>query len=83
MTTDAAGHMKDGMYAERYGDRFLTVFNDSGEQAEVTIDLYRDLPLESRNVLSGREIAWQTSGQYGKAAITLDSEDVAVITLAR
>ena len=58
-------------------------FDDSGEQAEVTIDLDRDVPSKSRDVVSGREVTWQKSGQYCKATITLDSEDAAMITLVR
>ncbi len=68
--------------AERAGDAgsrpsYLTVFNDSPERRTATITLEGAAPGSSRELLSGRAIAWKD----GKTTITLGGEDVAVIEM--
>jgi len=63
------------VYVERFGTRYLTVFNDSPERRTVTITYEGKAPESSRELLSGRTIAWQD----GKATLTLAGEDVAVL----
>jgi hypothetical protein len=67
----------DRVYVERFGNRYLTVFNDSNERRTVTIRV--ELPTAtSRELVSGRNIAWD----HGQTVLTLEPEDVAVIDLA-
>jgi len=65
------------VYVERFGDRYLTVFNDSRDRRTTTIRT--ELPIQdpSRELLSNRPIVWDD----GKATLTLEPEDVAVIDL--
>jgi hypothetical protein len=65
------------VYVERFGQRYLTVFNDSSQQRTVTIRLEGKAPASSRELLSGRELPWLG----GKTTLTLDAEDVAVIDM--
>jgi hypothetical protein len=66
------------VYVERFGDRYLTVFNDSRERRTTTIELAGlDAPKPSRDLVTGRSITWRE----GKAKLTLEGEDVAVIEL--
>jgi len=65
------------VYVERFGERYLTVFNDSPERRTVTITLEREAPGSSRELVSDRPITWHE----GKATLTLGGEDVAVIEL--
>lgn len=46
------------VYVERFGEKYLTVFNDSAEQKTVTITLEGRVPGPSRELLSGKELAW-------------------------
>jgi hypothetical protein len=57
---------------ERFGNRYLTVFNDSAQRRAVTIEIGG---FGSRELVTGREIARKD----GKMTMTLDAEDVAVI----
>ncbi|MDY0168134.1 MAG: hypothetical protein RBS80_16420 [Thermoguttaceae bacterium] len=63
------------VYVERFGDRYLTVFNDSDSQQQVTVQLDGLEPGRSIELLTGREIAWN----HGRATFSLAAEDVAVI----
>ena len=70
------------VYLERFGPRYLTVFNDSPERrtATITLDGYRPSSsgkLVGRELLSGRSISWQDH----KTTLTLAGEDVAVLEL--
>jgi len=65
------------VYLERFGARYLTVFNDSPDERTVTIRLESGTPLSSRELLTGRGVPWQD----GKTTLTLKAEDVAVIEL--
>lgn len=65
------------VYVERFGDRYLTVFNDGSQRRTVTIRREGKAPASSRELLSGRTLSWQD----GKTELTLDGEDVALIRL--
>ena len=67
------------MCLERWGDRYLTVFNDSDREQTTTLTLDgRDVPSTCLDLVRGRRVAWT-----GKATpITLGPEDVALIDLA-
>ena len=65
------------VYVERFGDRYLTVFNDSRQSRDVTITLQRKPPESSCELLTGRTVAWRD----GQATLTLDAEDVIVLDL--
>ncbi|NQT86524.1 hypothetical protein HQ560_07150 [bacterium] len=65
------------VYVERFGDRYLTVFNDSQERRAAIIALDSKPTRASRELLSGRPIAWK----QGRATFVLDAEDVAVVDL--
>jgi len=65
------------VYVERFGSRFLTVFNDSAERRRVTISLERTPPEVASELVHGHTIRWQ--GQ--QTSLTLDGEDVAVIEM--
>jgi hypothetical protein len=66
------------VYVERFGARYLTVFNDSTEQRKVRITLDGiAAPGAGRDLVRGTEVTWQ----HGKTALTLGGEDVAVIDL--
>jgi len=63
------------VYIERFGERYLTVFNDSGQRRTVTITIEGDAPAKSRELLHDMAVNWSA----GKAQIALEAEDVAVI----
>jgi hypothetical protein len=68
------------VYVERFGDRYLTVFNDSSERRTVEIALDPPTPAgqrETRELVGGGSITWRD----GRASLTLEGEDVAVIEL--
>jgi hypothetical protein len=62
---------------ERFGDRYLTLFNDSRQQQEVTITTEVDIKGPTRELLTGRDVVWRDK----KATLTLGPEDVAVLQL--
>ncbi len=76
--TNAQTNQKD-VYVERFGDHYLTVFNDSPRQQHVTLSTQIPLGASAKDLLSERYIMWQD----GKATFTLAGEDVAVIKLNR
>jgi len=65
------------VYVERFGRRYLTVFNDSPARRTTTLRLEGLKPSAARALLSGRALSWST----GQATLTLDAESVAVIEL--
>ena len=65
------------VYVERFGDRYLTVFNDSLEQRTVSIKLEQDTPKTSRELIHGRTITWRDQ----RTELTLDGEDVGIIEM--
>jgi hypothetical protein len=70
-----SGHPK--VYVERFGTRYLTVFNDGGEKVSATISLEAAAPAKSRELVNDATVEWKD----GKATLTLEVEDVAVIDL--
>jgi hypothetical protein len=67
----------DRVYVERFGDRYLTVFNDSPEPRTATIRLETPAPAASRELVTGTPVTWTD----GTTTLSLKSEDVAVIDL--
>ncbi|HUT92835.1 MAG TPA: hypothetical protein VMY37_25300 [Thermoguttaceae bacterium] len=65
------------VHVERFGERYLTVFNDGPDRRTATVRLDFDPPSSSRELLSGRAISWRQR----QATLALDAEDVAVIDL--
>jgi len=65
------------VHLERFGSRYLTVFNDSPQQRTVTIRLEGKAPQSNRELLTARAIQWRD----GTTTLRLDGEDVAVIEL--
>jgi hypothetical protein len=66
------------VYVERFGDRYLTVFNDSSDRRTVTIRLELPAPAASRELVTGKEISWNG----GATTLTLAPEDIAVFSLS-
>jgi len=62
---------------ERFGNGFLTVFNDSTERRTVTITLERKIPKAARELIHGQSLNWHDQ----QTSLTLDGEDVAVIEM--
>jgi hypothetical protein len=65
------------VYAERFGEKFLTVFNDSSERREVTISLEQNAPKTSLELIHDQTITWHNR----VTELTLDGEDVAIIEM--
>jgi hypothetical protein len=68
---------EETIHVERFGENYLTVFNDSAERhvATITTD---DKPSEaSRDLVSGTAVKWENKS----AAVTLEGQSVAVIQL--
>jgi len=72
------------VYVERFGDRYLTLFNDSSEEKRFTVTLQGKAPAASRDLVTGQEVRWRAGGTLhgqpaARAEFTLKAEDVAVI----
>ncbi|MHC4094615.1 MAG: hypothetical protein ACYSU3_01025 [Planctomycetota bacterium] len=65
------------IYVERFGNRYLTIFNDSDERRTVTITLEKNAPATSRELVKGQTINWENR----KTTLTLDGRNVAVIEI--
>jgi hypothetical protein len=70
------------VHVERFGDRYLTVFNDSPIERTVTLEVFRaagapPLPTKSRELVAGVDLEWKD----GQTTVKLGAEDVAVIDL--
>jgi len=70
------------VYVEQWGEKLLTVFNDSPERRTATITLESTAPrrpdaFTSKELVRGTPLAWENR----KATLTLDGEDIAVIEL--
>jgi hypothetical protein len=65
------------IYVERFGSRYLTVFNDSSERRSVTITIEGKTSAACRELVQGKTISFRK----GQANLTLGAEDVAVIEL--
>jgi len=68
---------RESVYVERFGTRYLTVFNDGSRQQTVTVTIEGKVHLSIRELVTGRKVP-----RNGRAVrLTLESEDVAVIEL--
>jgi hypothetical protein len=69
------------IHVERFGDSFLTVFNDTREACDVTITRDGAAPVMCQELLSGKTISWTATGERTGATATLrlEGEDVAVL----
>jgi hypothetical protein len=65
------------IYVERFGSRYLTVFNDSSERRSVTITIEGKTSVSDRDLVHGQKINFPS----GQATLTLAGEDVAVIEM--
>jgi hypothetical protein len=65
------------VYVERFGEGYLTVFNDNAEKRTVTITLEGKAPAASHELLSGAAVEWKN----GAATLALEGEGVAVIEM--
>jgi len=62
---------------ERFGDRIVTVFNDSPDRRSAVLTLEGLTATTSRDLLTGHPIDWP----HGRATIALSPEDLAVLEL--
>lgn len=69
----------DGAFrVERFGRRYLTVWNEGSERRTSTIALERLAAKKSRELLSGRAVEWAG----GRTTLTLEPEEIALFDLA-
>jgi len=66
-----------GVHVERFGGRYLTVFNDTNRRQDAVIAIEMNEAVEIAELVSGRTIEVEA----GKIALSLDSEDVAVLRM--
>ena len=65
------------VHVERFGTRYLTVFNDSPEKRMATVTYDGKAAASGRDLVTGRTVDWRE----GRTALTLGGEDVAVLDL--
>ncbi len=65
------------VYVERFGRRYLTLFNDSARRRSVTLRLNGVEPAGTKDLVGDRPLDWKG----GSAALTLEAEDVAVVEI--
>lgn len=65
------------VFVERFGQRYLTVLNDSDRTQPFTITMIDESPAASRELVSNQPITWRE----GQTTLSLDAECVAVIDL--
>jgi len=68
---------KERVYVERYGERYLTIFNDTDRQQDATISLDAATTGPVSDLVTGRTVTFQDE----KATLTLGPEDVAVLEI--
>jgi len=66
---------KEGVYIERYGQRYLTVFNDTDQAQEAVVSLNADTTGEASELVTGRAVRFSN----GNASLALGPGDVAVL----
>lgn len=65
---------------ERFGEKYLTVYNDSMESCEVALTIDGSLPKSCRELLSGRDVKIiQAADRRLNAKLKMEPEDVAVL----
>ncbi len=73
------------VYVERFGERYLTVFNDGEAERSVVLTWDGEAPGQAVELLSGTTVAWRpvqnAAGTRFEATIALRAEEVAVIRL--
>ena len=69
----------DQVHLERFGDRYLTVFNSSDQEQATTLRLAHPWLAGSQDLVSGQSVQWKG----GTTPWTLAAESVAVFTLRR
>ena len=67
----------DHVYIERFGERFLTVFNDSPVPRTAGVIFDGDCPDTSRELAGGQTLTWRDH----RTEVSLAPEDVAVIQI--
>jgi hypothetical protein len=67
------------VFVERFGSRYLTVFNDSMERRTATLTLDGIGAATARELIGDQALRWKD----GTLQVTLNAEDVAVIEMAR
>jgi len=71
------------VYIERFGERYLTVFNDSSQEQDVVIELDAAFPHppsgSTAELVSGQQVQWTNRS----ATLTLPPEAAAVLDFAR
>jgi hypothetical protein len=69
-------HSSDAkVYVERFGEKCLTVFNDSGQKRQVTVTFTDKAPGKAKDLVHGSDLTIVD----GKIVLQLEAEDVAVI----
>lgn len=66
----------DGVRVERFGDRYLTILNDTDRRQRTTITIEKDASRTSE-LVGGRQVDLAD----GKVSLTLEAQDVAVLQL--
>ncbi len=74
--TRAASSNKN-VHIERFGDQYLTIFNDNNQPQDITLTTEMNIKGPTPDLVSGRNLDWREK----KAMITLAAEDVAVLRL--
>lgn len=70
------------VYVERFGEKYLTVFNDSPTPKTVTLTLEQAPPPSSRDLVTGAAVPWSAWGEgQAQTTVILEGEDVAVIEM--
>lgn len=64
---------------ERFGDQYLTIFNDSNQQQRVTITTEMGLQGPTEELVSGRSL----DRRNRSTVLTVEAEDVAVLSFNR
>jgi hypothetical protein len=65
------------VYVERFGENYLTVFNDSGRKQDLVITLDGPVAVKARDLVGARDLTVTD----GRIPLSLEPEDVAVIAL--
>jgi len=68
---------REGVYVERYGERYVTVFNDTDRKQEVSVTIKMNANDVVTDLVSERRI----DVEDGTVTLSLDSEDVAVLRM--
>jgi hypothetical protein len=67
---------------ERFGNAYLTVYNDSDASQTATLSAPATMPETTPDIVSGHSIAWKRNGEGATATVTLPPGDVAVLAIA-